>query len=304
MRLLGPAILLLAAVAARAADPTPAPVDSIAAAKSDLASIRSPLAQPELNQALPSLDMKDVGTVPGSAMPDLSLLNPDDEKGANGLKKKKEGTGNWLVDAMDKTDPKASQRKDKDDLLKTDSDALRGDEHASTHTEAEFVAIDQSREKAHEAEPAKKAAYNPLDSFMSGWISAKDQDVLLPVSKGEITASDGAKAHADPLQNLELGPSGPASEPLIPGLDAVSAPESKGLPNPYLAELDAVSVNQVKAFTAPELPAFGPSEISDPIRASPVQGFDTRPTDTSKGVVPDFAQPTDDDKYFKQMKRF
>ena len=250
--------------------------------------------------------MKDVGAVPATATPNFSeLLNPDGEHGADGLKKKKEGTGNWLVDAMDKTDPRAAERKGKDDLLKTDSDAVRGDEHASTHTEAEFVTIDQSRERAPDAEPAKKQAYNPLDSFMSGWISAKDQEVLLPVSKGEITASDAPKAHADNLQNLDLGPSGSAAEPLVPGLDAVSAPEAKMAANPYLADLDAVSVSQVKAFTAPDLPAFGSSELSDPVRAAPASGSrpPARPT-PARGLIPDFAQPADDDKYFKQMKRF
>ncbi|HEY5229215.1 MAG TPA: hypothetical protein VIJ19_11785, partial [Opitutaceae bacterium] len=291
--------------AARAADPAPAPADSIATAKSDLAAIRSPLAQPELNQALPSLDMKDVGAVPATATPDFTeLLKRDEERGPNGLKAKKEGTGNWLIDAMDKSDPKAAEKKGRYDLLKTDSDALRGDERPGARTQAEFVTIDQGRDRAPEAEPAKKQAYNPLDSFMSGWISAKDQEVLLPVSKGEITASDTPKAHPENLQNLELGPSGSAAEPLVPGLDAVSAPDSKVAANPYLPEVDTASVTQLKAFTAPDLPAFGASELSDPVRAAPAAGLDTRPADNGKGIIPDFAQPTDDDKYFKQMKRF
>jgi predicted transcriptional regulator len=35
-----------------------------------------------------------------------------------------------------------------------------------------------------------------------------------------------------------------------------------------------------------------------------VNGFDTPAADASRSFIPDFAQPTDDDKYFKQMKRF
>jgi hypothetical protein len=305
MRLSRPALLFLAAVAARAADPAPPAPDAISAAKSDLATIKAPQGQVDLSQGLPALDMKDVGSVPGATLPSAtSLLGPDSELGPNGLKKKKEGTGNWLVDAMDKTDPDRAKAKGRDDLLKTDSDALRGDEHASTHTENEFVLMDQSREKTHEAEPAKAPAYNPLDSFMSGWISTKDQDVLLPVSKGEIAGTDAPKSHAEALQNLDLGPGGSAGELLASGLDGAQAADMKSAPNPYLAEIDVAPAVQIKGFTAPELPVIGPSEAVDGLRGPTAPEVDSRPLDTSHAFIPDFAQPSDDDKYFKQMKRF
>ncbi|HZZ20724.1 MAG TPA: hypothetical protein VFE25_15215 [Opitutaceae bacterium] len=304
MRLAGPLLFVAAMAAARAAEPAAAPQDSISAAKSDLATIKAPQAQSDLSQALPGLDMKDVGSVPGATLPTLSsLLNPDDQLGPNGLKKKKEGTGNWLIDAMDKTDPERAKSKDKGDLLKTDSDAVRGDEHASNRTENEFVLMDQSREKTHESEPAKAPVFNPLDSFMAGWISAKDQEVLLPVSKGEIAGTDAPKAKVDSLQNLDLGPSGPASDTLSPGLDGLPPPDLKAGPNPYLAEIDTVQVAQVKGFTAPELPAIG-AEPMEVLRGPSAPEIDARPADVSHAFVPDFAQPDGDDKYFKQMKRF
>jgi hypothetical protein len=291
--------------AARAADPAPPPPDSIAAAKSDLATIKAPQAPADLSLAFPGLDMKDVGAVPGATLPSAaSLLNPDDELAPNGLKKKKEGTGNWLVDAMDKTDPERAKSKDKGDLLKTDSDALRGDEHASSHTENEFVLMDQSREKTHEAEPPKAPVFNPLDSFMSGWISAKDQEVLLPVSKGEIAGSDAAKPRVDSLQNLDLGPSGAGSDTLTGGIDGPPAPDTKSLPNPYLAEIDVPAAAQVKSFTAPELSAIGTNDPVDVLRGPAAPEVDSRPIDNTRTFIPDFAQPDEDDKYFKQMKRF
>ena len=110
MRAPRPLLFLVIATCARAADPTPAPTDSIAAAKADLAAIRSPQAQAEAGPALPSLDIKDISAGPTVTSPDLGaiLAAPEAELGPDGLKKKKEGTGNWLVDAMDKD---AAERK-------------------------------------------------------------------------------------------------------------------------------------------------------------------------------------------------
>jgi hypothetical protein len=305
MRLRGTVLFVAAVAAARAADPAPATPDSIAAAKSDLATIKAAQAPADLSQSLPGLDMKDLGAVPGATLPSAaSLLNPDDELAPNGLKKKKEGTGNWLVDAMDKTDPERAKSKDKGDLLKTDSDAIRGDEHASNHTENEFVLMDQSREKTHEAEPAKAPVFNPLDSFMTGWISAKDQEVLLPVSKGEIAGTDAAKPRGDSLQNLDLGPSGAGPDALSGGMDGPPGPDTKTLPNPYLAEIDVAPVTQVRGFVSPELSAIGSADPVDVLRGPTAPEVDSRPVDTTRSFIPDFAQPDEDDKYFKQMKRF
>jgi hypothetical protein len=304
MRAAGLVLLLAAAAPVAAAD---APPDSISTAKKDLAAIRSPLAQPDAAPPLPGLDLHDVG---GSMPPDRleipSLLAPDAELGPDGLKKKKEGTGNWLIDAMDKDrkDDHAGKGHggDKDDLLKTDADLLRADDRAGTHPEKEFQALDQTREKA-EPEEAKALAYNPLDSFMSSWISAKDHDLLVPVAKSESPAGDAGKGRPDSLQSLELGPGG-AADTLLPPVDPTVLGDGKAGTNPYLADLDPAIPTSAHTLLAPEVPGFAPSDLTDIPVGITSSGVDARPIDSSRAAFPDFAQPSDDDKYFKQMKKF
>jgi len=179
MRGSGVVLFLASAALLAAADPTPA--DPEAAAKKDLAAIRSTVAPSDPAAALPSLNLQEVGPLPAAEHPAPSLLlAPEGELGPDGLKKKKEGTGNWLVDAMErdqKADKAAAPGRDRDDLLKSDGDLVRGDEKGVTRPEKEGQPFDQSREKA-EAAVAAAPVYNPLESFMSSWISAKDHDLL------------------------------------------------------------------------------------------------------------------------------
>jgi hypothetical protein len=300
-----PLLLLLLAGAARAADPPPPPADSIATAKADLQEIRSPTGQQEAAPSLPTLDMKDVGPAPGSAPPDLSMFAvPEAELGPDGLKKKKEGTGNWLVDAMDKNSghSAASRGKEKEDILKGDPNILR-DDHTGVQLGKDGRPVDEEKDRAPQAEPPPPV-YNPLDSFMSGWISAKDHDLLLPASKGDGLAAEVSKGHSDALQSLELGPAASPAEPVLPGLDATALADPKQAPNPYLADVEAPPAAQLRAFSAPEMPLFSPIDSPDAPHAATLSGEDPRSLDTQRSAIPDFAQPSDDDKYFKQAKRF
>jgi hypothetical protein len=308
MRAPRPALFLFLAACARAADPAPAPADSIAAAKADLAAIRAPQAQNEATPVMPSLDMKDISVGPSVQSPDLGaiLANPDGELGPDGLKKKKEGTGNWLVDAMDKEalDKKgdhsaAARGKEKDDILKGDPDQTRD----GSRLGKDGLPAEDTRAKSASAEAAPPA-YNPLDSFMSSWVSAKDHDLLLPASKGDGLAGEVAKSRSDPLQSLELGPASAPSDAAVPGLDAAALADLKQAPNPYLADLDTPAAAPMRTFSAPDLPAFGPVDAIEPAPSAAVNGFESKPADTSHSFIPDFAQPPDDDKYYKQMKRF
>jgi hypothetical protein len=299
MRARGSAFLLVVAAAARAANPTPAPADPIAAAKSDIAAMRAPAAPTDLGVNVPVLEMKDVGTVPGAALPFLAAPATDDELGPDGLKKKKDGTGNWLVDAMDKKSDHAvlSRSDERDAAVKADLELLRGEGGIGSHDAKDGLNALEPREKLDSSDVASHP-YNPLDSFMGGWISAKDHDLLLPGAHAD--SADPSKTRSDALQSLELGP----SESTLPAPDPSAFADSKQTVNPYLAELDALPLAQVKAFTAPEIPAFAPLEPSDTQRGSQGAGVDSRPGDSTHPFVPDFAQPSDDDKYFKQLKRF
>src|ERR1700678_1781443 len=89
MRSLGSLLFVIAAVAARAGDPPPARADSIAQAKKDFASIKQPAASQDPGPGLRAADAKDDGAVRADAP---ALPSPTVGK---------EGTGNWLVDAME-----------------------------------------------------------------------------------------------------------------------------------------------------------------------------------------------------------
>ena len=139
---------------------------------------------------------------------------------------------------------------------------------------------------------------------MNSWVSAKDHDLLLPSSKPDTLSGDAARGRADPASSLELGPAGPQSDALLPAGDASALAELKQEPNPYLADLEAPPAAQARAFSPSEPPAFAPADTIEPIRPADVSGFETKGSDTAHSFIPDFAQPSDDDKYFRQLKRF
>jgi hypothetical protein len=141
---------------------------------------------------------------------------------------------------------------------------------------------------------------------MSGWISAKDHDLLLPSSKGEGAAGlEGARGRADLLPGLDLGASSAAVESLVSPSDVDGLADSaKSGPNPYLALLEFQAAPQVRFFSAPEGPGTGFAGPPDISRGLSTSAVDRPPAEASRSFIPDFAQPPDDDKYFKQMKKF
>src|ERR1700679_1944171 len=90
-----------AALARAGAPPAPA-ADSIADARKDLASIKAPQGQGDTAVAVPLMDMKDLGPGPGGPRLEVPTLESQEKDASLDPTKKKVGTGNWLVDAMEK----------------------------------------------------------------------------------------------------------------------------------------------------------------------------------------------------------
>jgi len=292
------ALLLAIAAAARAGDPPAPAADSIADAKKDLAIIKAPAGQQESGAVLPTLDMKDVSPGPGGVRPEAPALLVPERDGALDPAKKKEGTGNWLVDAMDKKSdrPGSSKARDKDDLLKADADPLRGDKDASM--------LEDAREKDATPGPSEPV-YNPLDSFMGGWVSARDHDLLLPSAKGDgLSVAGIGQAHADTLPGLDLGTGGAPADGLFSAPEGAGPGDVRAGSNPYLAALDLSLGPQAKGFLGPEGQGANPFGLPDLSSGVSSIGAAPRPADTERTFVPDFALPPDDDKYFRQMKKF
>ena len=60
----------------------------------------------------------------------------------------------------------------------------------------------------------------------------------------------------------------------------------------------------MRQFVAPDVPAFAPADLLDLPRGMSSSGVDAKAIDAPRSFIPDFAQPDDDDKYFKQLKKF
>src|SRR5580698_1163648 len=122
MRTAAAVILALAVASARAGDAPAADADSIAAAKRDFDSIKASTASPVAGTSLPTIDMKEIGPTPGAPAIEAPTPLPTDKDLSLDPTKKKSGTGNWLVDAMDKNSDKGKSGKAGDDPLKDDNE--------------------------------------------------------------------------------------------------------------------------------------------------------------------------------------
>jgi hypothetical protein len=133
---------------------------------------------------------RDLGPVPGAAAEAPSAPAPERETEID-PSGRKSGTGNWLVDAMDKKSDKSKKASERDggERLRGETDLLRGDERLNLPGEKETQGLDEAGGSAAEGKEVTGPVYNPLDRFMSGWISAKDRDLLLSGAKGEGAAA-------------------------------------------------------------------------------------------------------------------
>lgn len=304
----GPAVILLLAVASARADDAPAQgADSIAAAKKDFAAIKSSALAPDATSSLPTLDMKDVGPAPGAA-PSAPAPLPAERDASLDSTKKGSTTGNWLVDAMDKdkASGRAQPSRPGDERLKGDTDLTLDPDRADSERAdgaKDGASGSQARDSGGPREPAEHV-YNPLDSFMGNWISAHDHDLLVPTSKGEAPAGAESAPRGDAPGVVDPMPSGSLTEMLLPAPDAASWADSKPEANPFLAPADPETAPAVKFFTGADASGFAPFGLADPVPGMASPGAAAQPSDTPRTFLPDFAQPSDDDKYFRQMKRF
>jgi hypothetical protein len=296
MRAAAAVFLLLALVAARA-DDAPAP-DSIAAAKKDFAQIKGTAVAPDASVPMPTLDMRELGPAPGAPAAPTPL--PTEKDPSLDPTKRASGTGNWLVDAMDKGNGRSQASKPGDERAKGDLDPTLDPEKADLAGAKDQASGAEGRDASVPKEPAEHA-YNPLDSFMGSWVSARDHDLLVPASKG-----DGAEPapHSDVPGGPDLVPSGSLVDMLLPAPDAASWADSKPEANPFTAPADSETAPAVRFFTGADAAGFSPFGVSGAASGAGPSGPAFQPADNSKSFLPDFAQPSDDDKYFKQMKRF
>lgn len=246
---------------------------------------------------LPTLE----GLNPGQAepVPYQGILNRE-SKAAD--KKSSAQNKNWLVDAVmkeQKRDGKAALSSDDEDEVDEDEDLdplqkliveqLRGPDEEDA---------DQIKEDSAKAEIATETAVlNPLTDYMSGWISARDRDLLL----GDVKPRDGSaliSRFSDPAgssaapEHAQFFFMAPADSPA--GLAA--APE-----NPYL---DLAPLQQPLEGSMPLNFEAPPKPITPIYQLPDAMPTVTPPKRLNNLAPPGLSKPEEDARYFPQLKRF
>ncbi len=161
------------------------------------------------------------------------------------------------------------------------------------------------RESLRELKPGEKVP-NPLAGYMATWMSAGDYSLLQkpaavngsaflttlpdfsnPTSAGLAAKTSTAIAGGGPGETAGFAPGSPAAPP-NPYLEALSGNASPA--NGAVPELSSRSLLAPVPVTPPAPPAWLVSPAPEPSRASP--------------LVPENLKPSDDAKYFPQLKRF
>jgi len=201
-------------------------------------------------------------------------------------------SANWLVDAMMKPEEK-------------DPRALRDKISGAEKRERDLTSAKDPRaaaEKKEDLPPTEKKLgpeFNPLNRYMAGWMTTQDYALLKP-GLDSSTGALGMIARNEPaLRGLDadasmLGDAGSALDLSAVGKNAPLV-QFKPVENPFLQSLAPSATPGPMAFTAPAGP--NPSSASAALAPPP----EVAP---QKSVIPDFAKPSTDDKYFKPLKRF
>jgi hypothetical protein len=215
---------------------------------------------------------------------------------------------NWLVDAMQKptTDGKRATRGPGESELDhardgsgrvTEEDGLQGEMNRRSESQA-----GDGRGPERKSSPTVVA--NPLNHYLGEWMTSQDYSLLKPGLAQSAMAGPGGRDSAL-LPAIQM-PGGKS----LPGLDATSglmssstaglAPSPIPKPNPYLETMNAPAIKSTQPAYAPPSPTM-PSSLKPIISAVPPPPPIIEP---ARSKVPDFAKPAQDEKYFKQLKRF
>jgi len=266
--------------------------------KKELGTLPATKADLEQNRLrMPSIAAPDTSAGTQTALPSPAALGRASQEQPTG-----KDTGNWLVDAMMKeTERKSSGRDEKKRLRAGDRDEIDAWMDSGKGREKGLFLDASAKETPEAGDPAKlaDAVDNPLLPFMNGWISKRDQALLLPKA-ATIPGIDAGT----PLQTaVPAGASNPGLDPANLGLRADNevAPILGRDSNPFLAGLPpARPPSSETTQVAVPVPPANAGERSPQI-LPPTDG----PAEARRPLAPiDLAKPSPDAKYFPQLKRF
>jgi hypothetical protein len=165
-------------------------------------------------------------------------------------------------------------------------------------------AADAASDAAQEGERKvpTTAVANPLESYLGGWMTPQDYALLKPsLAQGALPGGGRDPMSPNALQSANGALPGIGGTGAALGISAPAAglPAPKAKENPFLQALvtpaPAVPVPAFGAAMPPATPAVKPLATAAP---------PPPPIEPAKSKIPDFAKPAEDEKYFKQLKRF
>lgn len=290
-----------AADASSAAAPAPTD-DSLATAKRELDQLKRAAAAGSFDNGSGALPSVAIPQVHADDEPVLITPPRDPTK-----LKPKQPSANWLVDGVmqaKRDADKSTDRSGPDRRRTRDTDLLSGDKSDPRSSGDTDKAFDPEKladsPKNADAPPSARpdTVFNPLSQYMASWMTAQDYSMLrsgLDKPAGSPTDAVATPPAAGPdsggLSALAGMGGGSLAAPRTGGYSAVAPPD-----NPFLGGLslpDAPPTTNVASATPPAV-------LPPPPLVSPPPP----PQQPEHSTIPDFAKPSDDDKYFKPLKRF
>ena len=207
---------------------------------------------------------------------------------------------NWLIDGMNRqpslrTQTELQARPGEGDLplvvAERKSRARGPVEGLPLSTAAEFKPA-----------PSLQVAPDPFARFLGEWMTPSDYALLKSPTPNESVPRESVRAAAASTRGRD-GPALDLSASLAANAGAVpvkrTADAAVPRENPYLHSLVGPAL-----ATSPSLVLSRPVGNSGPRPATGPNSLETAPPVPAHPKAPDFAKPTDDEKYFKQLKRF
>ena len=196
-------------------------------------------------------------------------------------------SANWLVDAVEASKPGARGEQTPEE----NAGALAFSAETRTENDAGPTQRGKARPTDRKTGQTTETVVNPLTSFMAGWMTPQDLALLRP-GMGGPTAAESISRGERPREFAEQSASG-----VSPGKGSElfatreKAPLVSAAPrvNPFLESIGSPAIAPMRAI------------LPTPSRAPLAPAVEPIP---AKSKVPEFAKPPEDEKYFKQLKRF
>lgn len=267
----------------------PSKEDAISAVKRDFEAVKS--------AGNPALQPK--GQLPRMTAPELRTAAPAIEpRAATREPMTTQASPNWLLDAMEqRPTARGRSRETPGDFETPSANPLRrgGERESSARGSAVEFLSESQRELV-------RGGVNPLTHYLGSWMTPQDFALLGPrLNPGAPTPAltAGAPTGTTPAAS-PTGVPGTENKAWFGGVRAPPPAAYGGAPpiNPYLAALE------FRPPTSGLAPATLPTMVSPSQTVLPAAATVPPPVSSPQPKIPEFVRPLQDEKYFKQLKRF